>query len=229
MFVQICRTQPDAIIVHLTGKHIYIFYPNKTVVHTLDVLSIDRIMDGEKNWIIADADLPPVLCMNCRAVIVTSPKMDKYKRYIKEGFQLRCMPVWDIAELQVVHAKIYSDVPWDNVQDAFESWGGVPRTVLKYVNDPAWKVNSLAKISAESFKNCMKYDGEILYSNVDEVSGRLLHLIPIDDSYILTRVVWASQKISDLALDALIHLGKEDSPFSDRNNWEAFKTCFEVL
>ena len=212
MFVQIRRTQPDAIIVHMTGKLIYIFYPNKTVVHTSGISMID-IMDSEKNWIIADADLPPVIGLNCRAVIVTSPKMDKYNRYIKEGFQLRCMPVWDMAELQVVHTKIYFNVPWDNVQKAFKSWGGVPRTVLKYVNDPAWnwKVNNSAKMGGELFKNCMKYDGVIQYSNVDEVSERLLHLIPVDDNYIITRVVWASQRISNLALDALIQLGKEEA------------------
>lgn len=87
--------------------------------------------------------------------------------------------------------------------------------VLQYVNDPAWKVNNLAKMSGESFKNCMKYDGEILYLNVDEVSGRLLHLIPVDDDYnddyIIPQVVWASRRIFNFALDALIQFGKEEA------------------
>ena len=66
-------------------------------------------------------------------------------------------------------------------------------------------------MSGEPFKNCMKYDGEILYSNVDEVSGRLLHLIPVDDDYIITQVVWASRRIFNFALDALIQLGKKEA------------------
>ena len=168
MFVQIRRTQPDAIIVHMTGKSIFIFYPNKTVVFASSVSEVLLyIMDNKNNWVIADADLPPLIGLNCRVVIVTSLKMDKYNTHRKEGFQLRCMPVWDIEELKAVHAKLYSNVRWDDVQNAFEEWGGVPRTVLQNVNNLGWKVNNAAKMNEESFKNCMKYDGEILYSNVD--------------------------------------------------------------
>ena len=212
MFVQIRRTQPDSIIVHMTGKSIYIFYPNTTVVRTgRESIVLNDIMDSEKNWVIADADLPPLIGLNCRAVIVTSPKMDQYNSHRKEGFQLRCMPVWGIAELQAVHAKIYSSVDWNDVQNAFEEWGGVPRTVLKYVHDPAWKANNWAKMNGESLKNCMKYDGEKFYSNVDAVSGQLLHLIPVDDDYIITQVVWASRRIFNFALDALIQVGKKEA------------------
>ena len=64
-------------------------------------------------------------------------------------------------------------------------------------------------MNGERFKECMKYDGEKLYSNVDQVLGRLLHLISVDDAYIITQVVWATQTIFNLALDALIKLGKE--------------------
>ena len=45
--------------------------------------------------------------------------------------------------------------------------------------------------------------------NVDDMTEALLHLIPVDDKYITTQVLWASRKLCNIALNYLILLDKE--------------------
>ena len=52
----------------------------------------------------------------------------------------------------------------------------------------------------------MRLEGESSYSAIDEVCGRLVHLVPMDDSYIATQVQWASRKLSNFALAMLIDI-----------------------
>ena len=60
-------------------------YPDKIVHRTRDVPDI--VAEGSNNWIIADAVLPRDERIPCRVIIVTSPKLPRLSRHIKQGFQ----------------------------------------------------------------------------------------------------------------------------------------------
>ena len=109
MFVQIRIKQPDAIIIHMSDDETFIFHSDKTVQLLPTGGGHRKFTDDENNWVIADSVLPQYHRLNCRVVIVSSPKV-KYGRYEKHGFQPRCMPLWDEEELRTVHARVYPSV-----------------------------------------------------------------------------------------------------------------------
>ena len=88
-------------------------------------------------------------------------------------------------------------------------WGGVPRTALQFIHNKAWGNRILSKVNTDMIEKCMRYDGEISYTDVDDVTGALLHLIPVDDEYITTQVLWASRKLCNIAINTLLLLDKE--------------------
>lgn len=75
--------------------------------------------------------------MICRIVFVTFPRLAGFGRHIKNMFEVRCMPLWDLEELSTVYTTIYdgkgwnstvfSTQVWENVEMSFELWGGIPR------------------------------------------------------------------------------------------------------
>ena len=51
-------------------------------------------------------------------------------------------------------------------------------------DDPAWKVNNSAKLNRESFKKCMKYDGEMLFIQMSTrcQEDDCIPIVPVDDA-----------------------------------------------
>lgn len=211
MFSKIRETQPDSIIARVDAYRMFIFYPNGDVYSPASRTVPDEIASDEKNWVIADAVTTRFEGMNCRTVVLTSPRMEGYKRHRKAGFQVRCMPVWDLEEIRTVHARVYPHLDLTKVEDIFEIWGGVPRTVLQFANDKSWQRHLRSSLHISTIENCMKFDGGESYESIDDVCGRLVHEVPMDDKYIDTQVRWASQKLASFALDALVSKNATDA------------------
>jgi len=220
--MKIRTTHPTAIIARMHENKIMTFYPDGNVTECKNDLHVRReIVNNVNNWLIADAVLPQSEGTFCRTVLVTSPGLAGFNRHKKQGFEERCMPVWDLSELKTVHSKVYSGQgDWEDVERSFELWGGVPRMTLRFGNSDSWERELLSMLNSTQIKQCMRFDGELSYSSIDNVSGKLVHLVPVDDKYIFTQVRWASQKLCNLVLDLLIAVEKAKKQIlSTREIW----------
>lgn len=204
LFLKIRKTQPDAIIVRINPDKALVFYPGGGV-HRTDSKNIsDEITSKKTNWVIADSVVTEVENMKCQTVMVTSPKMSGYERHRKLGFEVRCMPVWDLSEIEKLREHYYPHVDQEEVEDNFDIWGGVPRTVLQFGRNISWQRHMRIALNIGTITKCMEFDGQEGYDNISDVCGRLVHLIPMDDVYVDTQIQWASQKLANFALDTLI-------------------------
>ena len=83
--------------------------------------------------------------------------------------------------------------------------GGVPRTILQsHDNTVPANTATLNRIEA-----CMRFEGELHYTKVDSICGKLIHLVPMNDTCTEAQLDWASLKISNFALNVLIQDDKD--------------------
>ncbi|RPB22368.1 hypothetical protein L211DRAFT_850677 [Terfezia boudieri ATCC MYA-4762] len=76
----------------------------------------------------------------------------------------------------------------------------------------------VTSLKMTGMKECMKHDGELSYSSVNDVSGMLVYLISIDDQYIFTKVRWASRKLCAIMLEVLIECSISTPEFGRKKN-----------
>lgn len=55
----------------------------------------------------------------------------------------------------------------------------------------------------------MRFEGELHYTKVDSICGKLIHLVPMNDTCTEAQLDWASLKISNFALSVLIQDDKD--------------------
>jgi len=177
--MKIRTTHPTAIITRMHENKIRIFYPNGNVIQRKNDADVpEEIVLNVNNWIIADAVLPESEGTFCRTVLMTSPKLTGFNRHKKQGFEERCMPMWDLSELKTVHSKVYSGQgDWEETLNCGVGCRGRP---CDSAYSGSWERDLLSMLHSGQIKQCMRFDGELSYSSLDNVSGKLVHLVPVD-------------------------------------------------
>ena len=188
IFVKIRKEQPTAIIAWMDENEMLIFYPNGNIQKAVNVP--DETAHGMGNWIIAEATPLRTNSVFCRTVLVTFPKFSNYWNLMKKGIKSWCMPVWSIEEIQQVHAVEYSHHKWEVIETSFDKWGGVPRIVLEFVDNPDWKFDLWAAFSPKLL--FPDHSGKKTWNRGEE-TARVLQNFNVTPSTILcrpSRYIW---------------------------------------
>ena len=80
----------------------------------------------------------------------------------------------------------------------------MPRTILQLQDNNSWKSRLLSSLNTHRINKCMEFEGALHYGDTDDVCGKIIHLLPVDDACENARADWASPTISNIAFDILV-------------------------
>ncbi|CAG8792201.1 18349_t:CDS:1, partial [Acaulospora morrowiae] len=95
--------QNRTIIYHQNGRS-PILFSDKKVLTTNDTYNFRDYLGREEVWYIVDA-LEPMQC-RAKTILVCSPQKKYYKMFDQLGIDIRYMPVWSLAELNLCRDNI---------------------------------------------------------------------------------------------------------------------------
>lgn len=101
-----------------------------------NVVAVGTMLDffgylGERDTIyIADDCRPVDVC--AKTILLTSPNCDNWYQFAKDHCTIRYMPIWSKEEIHDCRSKLFPDLTAQQVDDFFNKWGGIPRSVLTY-------------------------------------------------------------------------------------------------
>ncbi|KAI3659937.1 hypothetical protein MP638_004964 [Amoeboaphelidium occidentale] len=86
---------------------------------------------GERDTIYFSDDCCPV-DVAARTILLTSTNCDNWYQFAKDHCTIRYMPIWSKEEIHDCRSKLFLDLTVQQVDDLFNRWGGIPRSVLTY-------------------------------------------------------------------------------------------------
>ena len=129
---------------------------------------------GKKDvWYIVDAREP--MEYRAKTILICSPQKIYYKMFDTLGIDVRFMPVWSPAEIDICrnNIDIFKHLTAKEVQDLYYKWGGVPRFVLLHAHNCTMQMQLDMAIS-EVKKSITNFVGE--NSSGNNVSHKLVHI-----------------------------------------------------
>ncbi|GBC11303.2 hypothetical protein GLOIN_2v1469707 [Rhizophagus irregularis DAOM 181602=DAOM 197198] len=110
-----------------------------------------------------------------KTILVCSPQTTYYKTFDSLGINVRYMPVWSLAEIDICRDKIdiFKHLTKEEVQALHYKWGGIPRFVLFHAHN----YNSQKQLDTaitEVEKSIMYFVGET--SSGNSASHKLVHI-----------------------------------------------------
>ena len=132
-----------------------------------------------------------------------------WKSYMKAcNVHRRTLPVWPWQHLVAARQLFFKHVSEARLAELYTKWGGIPRVVLEKVNIKSYQVHTmeLAMGSAWKCANILATCGLAL--NPDEDGDTILHYA-VDQNFITTRVVFASQWAADLVVSFAVQQAEQ--------------------
>ena len=117
---------------------------------------------GQKDvWYIVDTREP--MEYRAKTILICSPQKIYYKMFDTLGIDVRFMPVWSPAEIDICrnNIDIFKHLTAEEVQDLYYKWGGVPRFVLLHAHNCTMQMQLDIAIN-EVEKNIMHFVGKVM-------------------------------------------------------------------
>jgi hypothetical protein len=114
----------------------------------------------------------PTEC-SAQTILLSSPRMEKLKEYLKYCNATFFMPTWTMDEIEACNELVFNK-DLEEVKAAFSRWGGIPRYVLYHLDDPTQQQE--LQISIESTGNKSLSDLAVALRTNQDFSHHLIHM-----------------------------------------------------
>lgn len=205
LLYKIRKDHPNDIVLRQTIDSRQVFYPDGRVFW---VESFGNLRERHDIWHLLDA-VTRAESSNGKVVIVTSPKITEWKGVKPPHYDFRYMPIWSFHELENWNTEFQpmgKEISQENLKELYTKWGGVPRTLMAMTTRAP-----LSYLEALFNPNCVAkcFDMEAVPTYlglpVGNITGKLLHVIPMNDELDIPRVCFATAYIRERCLSVLLH------------------------
>lgn len=137
------------------------------------------IFDGDGNNPNRGQGQPPLV--NATTVLLTSPKVNRYKDFQREGARNLVFPVFSRTEmrdmLESCFARLHSEADRVGVWQRYDKWGGIPRYVLERLEAENQELidSAITSVHLERMADVLS---QADIEDDSAVSHRLFHLAP---------------------------------------------------
>ncbi|CAB4478973.1 unnamed protein product [Rhizophagus irregularis] len=171
------------VVYHQHHRSPILFSEDKVYCSKVDDIHLFKDYLGKNDtWYIVDAREP--MEFRGKTILVCSPQMTYYKTFDSLGINVRYMPVWSLAEIDICRDKIdiFKHLTKEEVRTLHYKWGGIPRFVLFHARN----YNSQKQLDAaiiEVEKSIMYFVGET--SSGNSANHNLVHIctnVPVKEA-----------------------------------------------
>ncbi|RGB29123.1 hypothetical protein C1646_602795, partial [Rhizophagus diaphanus] len=225
------------VIYHQHHRSPILFSEDKVYYSKVDNIHLFKDYLGKNDtWYIVDAREP--MEFRGKTILICSPQTTYYKTFDSLWINVRYMPVWSLAEINICRDKIdiFKHLTKEEVQALHYKWGGIPRFVLFHARN----YNSQKQLDTaitEVEKSIMYFVGETSSGNF--ASHKLVHIyskladkMSYYSEYILE---FASNYVSEMVINKLAEKHKQElldfvNSSEDLNEFGSLRgTMFERL
>jgi len=205
LLYKIRKDHPNDIVLRQTIDSRQVLYPDGTAFR---VESFGNLLGRNDIWRLLDA-VTLAETSNGKVVIVTSPKITEWKGVKPPLYKFRYMPTWSFHELENWNTEFRpmgKEISQENLKELYTKWGGVPRTLMAITTaDGLLDLESLFEPNCVA--NCFDMEAVPTYRSlpVGNITGKLLHVIPMNDELYIPRVCFATAYIRERCLSVLLH------------------------
>ena len=171
---------------------------------------LERLLEDATTLYIADGTAPSR--STCRTLVVTSPKREIWKDWGKElDVAEFILPPFDSSEIHLCRELCFPLLDDLGVSRSFDIWGGSARLVLRQhvkTSTPAFLRELAASLTFDVLESTI-HDLASAGSASAEMSQRVVHMVPDDDSLRSFHLRFASRRMSDIFYSLLQSAGEE--------------------
>ncbi|RPB26483.1 hypothetical protein L211DRAFT_835321 [Terfezia boudieri ATCC MYA-4762] len=204
LLYKIRKDHPNDIVLRQTIDSRQVFYPDGKA---FQVESFGNLFRRNDIWHLLDA-VTLAETSNGKVVIVTSPKITEWKGVKPPLYDFRYMPTWSFHELENWNTEFQpmgKEISQENLKELYTKWGGVPRTLVA-VTRPTGLLDLESLFEPNCVANCFDVEAVPTYRSlpVGNITGKLLHVIPMNDELYIPRVCFATTYIRERCLSVLL-------------------------
>ncbi|KAI8894042.1 hypothetical protein BC833DRAFT_531060 [Globomyces pollinis-pini] len=149
-------------------------------------------LDEASTFYIVDASKP--VDVAAKTILLSSPRRDVWYKFSDDHCDIRYMPIWSYEEIELCRGALFDDLSSAQVECLYGKWGGIPRYVLEYADNPFQQSKLDSAIKAVDLDLLVKAIGNLEAS--DSATHRLLHLNVADD-FCTIQYFLASEYVAD--------------------------------
>ncbi|RPB17901.1 hypothetical protein L211DRAFT_844256, partial [Terfezia boudieri ATCC MYA-4762] len=204
LLYKIRKDHPNDIVLRQTIESRQVFYPDGKA---FQVKSFGNLLKRNDIWHLLDA-VTLAETSNGKVVIVTSPKITEWKGVKPPLYDFRYMPTWSFHELENWNTEFQpmgKEISQENLKELYTKWGGVPATLMA-ITAADWPLDLEWLFKPNCVANCFDMQAVPTYRSlpVGNITGILLHVIPMNDELYIPRVCFATAYIRERCLSVLL-------------------------